>query len=337
MACGPGRASAVIRTAQPQLTAPWECVVRSGDSLRCYIGRVHEPSLLSGGEYQQVRFARKVPVTVKLGGETTSSLQNGPTSNTSGGLQIKTGSCLIYQKNAFGRTTFAQAITEVHPDKGYAQWPQGLWGGSATEFYVVLHRVADPNSPSSAKWCLSLILSADVTTGDIKIACVTKGQCVQIWSSDLYVSATQAGGHPFKVTHIDNTNTFGITFGTVNGKIPFVAGTAMNTAPAPVGTFVWAADPNDPNTELSYVYLEIPVDGTVVPAVYPSNAANINVVCFGTPQNSTNNTCYMLVAAARRDLNTLTNYSVWQSISASLWTDRIKIAGADARYYFARV
>ena len=161
-----------------------------------------------------------------------------------------------------------------------------------------------------------------------------------------------ASDHPFKVwlagtAEVDGgepgeketVNLYRVTPGTVNNISPKLFNSAstlvpMTDLPRPKGEL-----PFNPTTDFSYIYLTCSPDSTD-PTIYPdpdtANAEYPDISAFSTEQTSTDTTAYILLAAAYKDPTTGV-ITLWQYVTGSLWTDRIKLAGIDAKYFWARV
>jgi len=154
------------------------------------------------------------------------------------------------------------------------------------------------------------------------------------------------GDHPFKCWLAGSTTAGGtttyyyrVTPGMVNNISPKLFDSTstlvpMTDLPRPKGEL-----PFNPTTDYSYIYLTCSPDSTD-PTIYPdpdtANPEYPDITAFSTEQTSTNTTAYILLAAAYKDPTTNV-ITLWQYVTGSLWTDRIKLAGIDARYYWARV
>jgi hypothetical protein len=95
-------------------------------------------------------------------------------------------------------------------------------------------------------------------------------------------------------------------------------------------------------TGYSYIVLQLGYDSTT--KKYPdddtshvSSSPSYPVVASLTYMPTTGDTdSYIVLATAYQDPTTK-EITVWQDVTKSLWTDRIKVTGITARYYFASV
>jgi hypothetical protein len=159
-------------------------------------------------------------------------------------------------------------------------------------------------------------------------------------------STLSASDHPFKCvlagsTTVSGTTTYyySVTPGTVNNISPKLFDSTstlvpMTGLPRPKGALAF-----DPSTYYSYIYLRCSPDAGD-PTIYPdpdtANAEYPEIKAFSTQQTSTDTNAYILLAAAYKDPTT-DAITLWQYVTGSLWTDRIKLAGIDARYFWARL
>lgn len=154
------------------------------------------------------------------------------------------------------------------------------------------------------------------------------------------------GDHPFRVfkggkatVGGDDEYYFYCTAGTINNLDPLmsdVGGTAKKMTATPRPKAKW--DFNS-TTNYSYVYLDVGVSSTD-PTEYPeTNDTDLRYPLVGATDvqlTSDNDFGKILLAAAYKDPTTNV-ITLWQYVTGSLWTDRVKLAGIDARYFFARV
>lgn len=152
--------------------------------------------------------------------------------------------------------------------------------------------------------------------------------------------------HPFKCWLAGSSTSGGsttyyyrVTPGMVNNISPKLFDSSSNLVPMtdlprPKGEL-----PFNPTTDFSYIYLRCSPDAAD-PLIYPdpddANPEYPDITAFSTEQDSTNTNGYILLAAAHKDPST-NAITLWQYVTGSLWTDRIKLAGIDARYYWARI
>ena len=159
--------------------------------------------------------------------------------------------------------------------------------------------------------------------------------------------------HPFRVFMAGSVTTpaepgedgptvdyyFYCTPGTVNNLDPLmsdIGGTAKKMTAKPRPRAKW--DFNS-TTHYSYVYLDVGVRSTD-PLVYPeTDDTNLRYPLVGATDvqlSSDNDFGKIVLAAAYKDPTT-NAITIWQYVTGSLWSDRIKLAGIDARYYWARI
>ena len=134
---------------------------------------------------------------------------------------------------------------------------------------------------------------------------------------------TSANGHPFQVifTGVDSggeepVNTFKVISGTVNNVIP-------NNIDDTFEAFTVAQN----------IYLKVPIDDTVDPAIYPSTTdVEIVASATSTPLVDTDTEGYLLLATMASD-GTITQF-----VQGSVWSERHKYTEPDsATYYYYRV
>jgi len=152
--------------------------------------------------------------------------------------------------------------------------------------------------------------------------------------------------HPFRVFNAGTATVGGTaeyyfycTAGTVNNLDPLmsdVGGTAKLMTDLPRPKAKW--DFNS-TTNYSYVYLDVGVDSTD-PTEYPetddTNARYPLVGSTDVQLSSDDDFGKLLLASAYKDPST-NAITIWQYVTGSIWTDRIKMAGLTARYFWARV
>lgn len=152
--------------------------------------------------------------------------------------------------------------------------------------------------------------------------------------------------HPFRVFNAGKATVSGVdeyyfycTAGTVNNLDPLmsdVGGTAKKMTATPRPKAKW--DFNS-TTNYSYVYLDVGVSSTD-PTEYPETTdTDLRYPLVGATDvqlSSDNDFGKILLAAAYKDPTT-NAITIWQYVTGSLWTDRIKLAGIDAKYFWARV
>lgn len=152
--------------------------------------------------------------------------------------------------------------------------------------------------------------------------------------------------HPFRVFNagmatVSGTDEFYFycTPGTVNNLDPLmsdVGGTAKLMTDSPRPKAKW--DFNS-TTNYSYVYLDVGVSSTD-PTEYPETTDTDPryplVGATDVQLSSDDDFGKLLLASAYKDPTT-DAITIWQYVTGSVWSDRIKITGLTARYYFARI
>ena len=91
----------------------------------------------------------------------------------------------------------------------------------------------------------------------------------------------------------------------------------------------------------SWIYLRAGAD-TASPYAFPdtniANAAYPKVISSDVELTDTDTYGYVLIAKFDMDSATApTTGALYQYVSGSLWGDRVKVNGATARYYYARI
>jgi len=155
--------------------------------------------------------------------------------------------------------------------------------------------------------------------------------------------------HPFEVTNLGllpatSNYFFKVQPGLVNNLDPMIGGTSLFMTHMPVSDyeFVNYQWNFDVSTYYSYVVLKLGFDSANL--VYPdddvthvSASPSYPVVdSFSYMPVTDDVDSYIVLATAYKDPTTNV-ITVWQAVTKSLWTDRIKTSGAPARYYFASV
>jgi hypothetical protein len=166
-------------------------------------------------------------------------------------------------------------------------------------------------------------------------------------------------GHPFKIVNVAlrtsggaTTVTYQVQSGTLNNLVPliddYVSGTEVKldrttsgVANPPTGELV--SSNFDATTKTSYITLRAGAK-TASPYTYPDDDDTSNqypVIIGGnvaptTPDSDTWG--YLVIGTITVDSITApTTFTVSQNVTGSLWADRIKVNGATARYYYARI
>ena len=173
----------------------------------------------------------------------------------------------------------------------------------------------------------------------------------ETWSPWCEYPPEEAAKHPFQVTDLGPTTVAGVTKywftvqpGLVNNLDPMIEGTSwfMTHMPKSDYEYVYYQWQFNPTTNYSYIVLKLGFDSSTLK--YPDdNTAHVSsspsypVVASLTYMPTTGDIdSYIVLATAYQDPTTK-EITVWQDVTKSLWTDRIKVTGLTARYYFASV
>ena len=155
--------------------------------------------------------------------------------------------------------------------------------------------------------------------------------------------------HPFKVTNLGlksgtSDYYFKVQPGLVNNLDPMIEGTSWYMTHMPVSDWemVYYKWQFNSTTHYSYIVLQLGYDSST--KKYPdddtshvSSSPSYPVVASLTYMPTTGDTdSYIVLATAYKDPTT-NEITIWQAVTKSLWTDRIKVTGITARYYFASV
>lgn len=157
--------------------------------------------------------------------------------------------------------------------------------------------------------------------------------------------------HPFQVTDLGPTTVGGVTKywftvqpGLVQNLDPMIGGSTyfMTHMPKSDYEFVYYEWQFNPTSGYAWIVLKLGYDATI--GSYPdSNTAHVSaspsypVVGCLTFMPVTNDTdSYVVLATAYQDPTTKA-ITIWQDVSKSLWTDRIKVNTLAAKYYFASI
>lgn len=172
------------------------------------------------------------------------------------------------------------------------------------------------------------------------------GWGVSLDTSDPFPAPTyRANEHPFKIIDLGFNSTlndyaFKVVPGSVDSLIPQLGITAdptkrLDYVPAPITAWNF-----HPSNYYSYIYLRVGCDNSGLPEIFPvtdqTDSLYPRVISTIVEQASNNGSGYLLLATAYKDPAT-NAITVWQLIRSSQWADRIKVAGTDAKYFFAAV
>jgi hypothetical protein len=171
------------------------------------------------------------------------------------------------------------------------------------------------------------------------------------WSPWCEYPAPEIAKHPFQVTDLGPKVVggnlkywFTVQPGLVNNLDPMIGGTSWFMTHMPVSDyeFVYYEWLFNVTTNYSYVVMKLGFDSTNLrypddDVTHVSTSPSYPVVGSLTTMPVTGNVdSYIVLATAYKDPTT-NEITVWQAVTKSLWTDRIKVTGSTARYYFASV
>ena len=171
------------------------------------------------------------------------------------------------------------------------------------------------------------------------------------WSPWCEYPAPEIAKHPFQVTDLGPKVVggnlkywFTVQPGLVNNLDPMIGGTSWFMTHMPVSDyeFVYYEWLFNVTKNYSYVVMKLGFDSTNLrypddDVTHVSTSPSYPVVGSLTTMPVTGNVdSYIVLATAYKD-PTSNEITVWQAVTKSLWTDRIKVTGSTARYYFASV
>ena len=171
------------------------------------------------------------------------------------------------------------------------------------------------------------------------------------WSPWCEYPAPELAKHPFQVTDLGPKVVggnlkywFTVQPGLVNNLDPMIGGTSWFMTHMPVSDyeFVYYEWLFNVTTNYSYVVMKLGFDSANLrypddDVTHVSTSPSYPVVGSLTTMPVTGNVdSYIVLATAYKDPTT-NEITVWQAVTKSLWTDRIKVTGSTARYYFASV
>ena len=248
-----------------------------------------------------------------IGGQTVTTPAGDTTVSKNKGNGIKTGSVSIKYKPSLGRGRAGDSdLVSVSPESGYVFWGENRFNSAGEPVYVVIAR--EENQNGAIVWVMSLVRESDLEGTDFKLSCVTGGDCVQLWQSDIVYTPPSSGeqNHPFKVTvsgFDENKVSFRIQAGMVSNKV-------LNT------TVIEFSTQSIP----PYIYFYVRCDGTDN-AAWPTA---VTAEASPTPKSNANDKGYLLVATY--------GGLVQQLVSTSVWGERHKYTSPESvRYYYFRV
>ena len=171
---------------------------------------------------------------------------------------------------------------------------------------------------------------------------------------DPWPDSTQSATTPLQVINVSinagGNVIYQVKSGTINNLVPllddYISSTQVKldrvtsgVADPPTGELV--STNYDATTKTSYIVLRSGPDATtnefpssdVTSARYPQVIGGNNPVITDTDTQG-----FVLLATITVDnITAPTTFTVSQNVSGSLWSDRIKLAGITARYYYARI
>jgi hypothetical protein len=171
------------------------------------------------------------------------------------------------------------------------------------------------------------------------------------WSPWCEYPAPEIAKHPFQVTDLGpkvvagNLNYwFTVQPGLVNNLDPMIGGSAWFMTHMPVSDYEFVLYKWNFNVTTGYSYivmklgfdstnLRYPDDNTAHVSASPSYPV-VESLSFMPVTGDIDS--YIVLATAYQNPTTK-EITVWQDVTKSLWTDRIKVTGITARYYFASV
>jgi hypothetical protein len=165
-------------------------------------------------------------------------------------------------------------------------------------------------------WRSDVVYGVDVPPGGTTGQVLTK-KSDDDWDADWETPEEGGGGgpsndwdHPFRVKFVTvgEESNFILVPGTVNNVVVTPSGAVATPGPGPFKC-----------------YIEITWSGT------PKVVSSVDFICSYVTLYSDDTVARVLIAEVQADS------TVNQYVTGSLWADRIKVAGADARYYFARI
>jgi hypothetical protein len=156
--------------------------------------------------------------------------------------------------------------------------------------------------------------------------------------------------HPFKVLVVGPSGSnfrYQVVSGTINNLVPEIDDVISGVDVLLDRTTSGVPDPPtgqlsiNTSTKESWIYLRAGAD-TASPFAFPdtniANAAYPKVISSDVELTDTDTYGYVLIAKFDMDSATApTTGALYQYVSGSLWADRIKVNGATARYYYARI
>jgi hypothetical protein len=139
--------------------------------------------------------------------------------------------------------------------------------------------------------------------------------------------------HPFVVkSEAGDLFRADVCAGTANNLIPFDEPASGQLLPATIDFLI---------NEDTYIYLRMgtkdyDTDNPIFPVTTQSDPYYPTMVQSQTPLSDDNEYCYILMGVAR-NIGDPENFTIDQTISGSVWAERLKIGESTARYYWAGV
>jgi len=171
------------------------------------------------------------------------------------------------------------------------------------------------------------------------------------WSPWCAYPADPIPKHPFYVTDLGPKTVggtlsywFTVQPGLVNNLDPMIGGSAWFMTHMPVSDYEFVLYKWNFNVTTGYSYIVLKLGYEASIGQYPdSNTAHVaaspsypvvDSISFMPVTNDTDS--YVVLATAYQDPTTKA-ITVWQDVTKSLWTDRIKVSTTAAKYYFASI
>jgi len=171
------------------------------------------------------------------------------------------------------------------------------------------------------------------------------------WSDWCAYPAEPRPKHPFEVTDLgpkvvggNLSYWFTVQPGLVNNLDPMIGGSAWFMTHMPVSDYEFVLYKWNFNvtTGYSYIVMKLGYDSTI-PRYPDDNTAHVSaspsypvVDSLSFMPTTGDIDSYIILATAYQNPTTK-EITVWQDVTKSLWTDRIKVPSLTARYYFASV
>jgi len=170
-------------------------------------------------------------------------------------------------------------------------------------------------------------------------------------------SSVQPSTHPFKIINarlitVSGTTTviYQVQSGTINNLVPLIDDYVSSTTVKLDRTTSGLADPPtaqlsstdyDATTKTAYIALRSGPSSST--GAYPDNDDTTSRYPVIVPSNDplvadTDTAGFLFIGTITvDDVTTPTTFTVSQNVTGSLWSDRIKLAGITAKYFYARI